>query len=109
VWTAHNPYDLAARLRGVELFVSTGDGRPGPLDGSATKADARQIEQALLPQNVTFVQRLHQLAIPVRFDAYGPGTHDWRYWNRELHRSLPLLLHALRHPTMAPPSPRPRR
>jgi diacylglycerol O-acyltransferase / trehalose O-mycolyltransferase len=27
---------------------------------------------------------------------YGPGTHTWPYWERELHRSLPLLLGALR-------------
>jgi diacylglycerol O-acyltransferase/trehalose O-mycolyltransferase len=26
----------------------------------------------------------------------GPGVHDWPYWQRELHRSLPLLLGAIR-------------
>jgi len=29
-------------------------------------------------------------------DFYGPATHDWPYWERELHRALPLLLDALR-------------
>ena len=47
---------------------------------------------------MAFVERLHQLGIPVRFDAYDPGTHDWPYWQRELHRSLPLLLAALERP-----------
>jgi diacylglycerol O-acyltransferase / trehalose O-mycolyltransferase len=96
VWAAHNPYDLAPRLRGVELFVSVGDGQPGPLDRGGDTRQAQQSERALRPQSVAFVERLRQLRIPVRFDAYSPGTHDWPYWQRELHRSLPLLLHALR-------------
>ncbi len=95
VWAAHNPTDLAARLRGVALFVSVGNGQPGPLDAPAPSQQARQLEQALQPQTLAFVRRLHQLAIPVQVDTYGPGTHDWPYWQRELHRSLPLLRHAL--------------
>jgi diacylglycerol O-acyltransferase / trehalose O-mycolyltransferase len=95
IWAAHNPYDLADRLRNVRLFVSVGDGQVGPLDRAATNGQLQQIEQALYPQNVAFVERLHQLDIPVEFDAYGPGTHNWPYWERALHRSLPLLLNSL--------------
>jgi diacylglycerol O-acyltransferase/trehalose O-mycolyltransferase len=96
VWSAHDPTALASRLRGVGLFVSAGDGRPGPLDGPAAPAQAARLERALYPQSLAFVARLRQLGIPVRFDDYGAGTHDWPYWQRELHRSLPLLLGALR-------------
>jgi diacylglycerol O-acyltransferase/trehalose O-mycolyltransferase len=96
IWAAHNPYDLAPRLRGVRLFVSVGDGRLGPLDRPTASGQAQEIEQSLHPQSRAFVQRLRQLGIPVTFDAYGPGTHDWPYFQRELHRSLPLLLAALR-------------
>jgi diacylglycerol O-acyltransferase / trehalose O-mycolyltransferase len=95
VWAAHNPYDLAPKLRGTRLFVSYGDGQPGPHD---TDPDAQGIEQYLYPQNTAFVKRLHQLGIPVTVDAYSPGTHEWRYWQRELHRSLPLLLAGLGTP-----------
>jgi hypothetical protein len=35
-WAGRNPYDLAPRLRGVRLFISVGNGEPGPLDGQAT-------------------------------------------------------------------------
>jgi diacylglycerol O-acyltransferase / trehalose O-mycolyltransferase len=98
IWAAHNPTDLAPRLRGVDLFVSVGTGQPGPLDRPAANSQARQIEQALHPQSVAFVRRIRQLGIAVQFDAYGPGIHDWPYWQRELHRSLPLLLHALQRP-----------
>jgi diacylglycerol O-acyltransferase / trehalose O-mycolyltransferase len=45
------------------------------------------------------VERLRQHGIPVQFHAYDPGTHDWPYWQRELHRSLPLLLNALHRPS----------
>jgi len=46
--------------------------------------------------NVAFATRLRQLGIEAATDFYGPGTHTWPYWERELHRSLPLLLRALR-------------
>jgi diacylglycerol O-acyltransferase / trehalose O-mycolyltransferase len=97
VWAAHNPYDLASKLRHTGLFVSFGDGQPGPLDGPAPDGDAQEIEKILYPQNTAFVERLHQLGIPITVDAYSPGTHDWPYWQRELHRSLPILLTALQH------------
>ncbi|HEX6677465.1 MAG TPA: alpha/beta hydrolase family protein [Actinomycetes bacterium] len=80
VWAAHNPYDLAPKLRGIRLFASVGNGQPGPLHGAATSGQAREIEHDLYPQNTAFVKRLRQLGIPVEFDAYGPGTHDWPYW-----------------------------
>jgi len=104
-WAAHNPYDLAPQLPKVGLFVSVGNGQPGPLDGPATNGQLQQIEQALYPQNLAFVERLRQLGIPVRFDNYGPGIHNWPYWQRELHRSLPMLLGALQRPAPAPTSP----
>jgi alpha-glucoside transport system permease protein len=107
LWAAHNPYDLAPRLRKVSLFVSVGNGQPGPLDGPATNGQLQQMEQALHPQNLAFVERLRQLGIPVRFDNYGPGIHNWPYWQRELHRSLPMLLGALQRPAAAPTSPTP--
>jgi len=62
----------------------------------STSARARRLERALLPENVAFVGRLRRSDIPVQFDAYGPGVHDWPYWQRELRRSLPLLLRGLR-------------
>jgi diacylglycerol O-acyltransferase / trehalose O-mycolyltransferase len=86
----------AARHSGKFRAAASGNGDLGPLDGPATGDGARQTEQALQPPNIVFVERLRQLGIPVTFDSYGAGTHDWPYWRRELHRSLPLLLRALR-------------
>jgi S-formylglutathione hydrolase FrmB len=45
--------------------------------------------------NQAFALRLQELGIPATIDDYGPGTHTWPYFERELHRALPLLLQAL--------------
>jgi diacylglycerol O-acyltransferase / trehalose O-mycolyltransferase len=90
VWAAHDPTELAGRLHGVRLFVSAGDGRPGPLDPPRTRRNA--VEVTVGRESHAFARRLRRLGIPARIDFYGPGTHDWPYWERELHRALPTLL-----------------
>ncbi len=93
VWKAHNPTANAAALKGTALYVAYGDGKIGPLDGSGTSADP--LEAWIAPMNDTFVHQLAALNIPVTVDAYGSGTHTWPYWQRDLHRWLPLALKAL--------------
>jgi diacylglycerol O-acyltransferase/trehalose O-mycolyltransferase len=51
-----------------------------------------RIESTVYRESRAFVARLRREHIPVRADFYGPGGHAWRYWERELHRALPLLL-----------------
>ena len=99
IWAAHDPVALAPRLRGTPLFVSVGDGTAGPFDHGRVQDGG--IEALLHPQNVALAQRLRRLHIPATIDFYGPGTHSWPYWQRELHRALPLLLRALGGPTRA--------
>jgi diacylglycerol O-acyltransferase / trehalose O-mycolyltransferase len=90
-WAAHNPTDLAPKLRGTALFLSVGNGKPGPFDdGARSPGEAR-----LYQQNLALRDRLRQLHIPFRGDFYGPGTHTWPYWQRELHRAWPMLIQAL--------------
>ena len=93
VWRAHNPYDLAPLLKGVRLFVSAGDGRPGPLDVSRSHADP--IESSIGAENVVFARRLRTLRLDATIDLYGSGTHNWVYWQRELHRAWPLISRGL--------------
>jgi S-formylglutathione hydrolase FrmB len=93
IWKAHNPLDLASALKGTPLYVSYGDGTPGPFDKGYVSPD--DLEGWIAAQNKTFVARLAVLKIPATVDAYGPGAHDWPYWERALHRSLPMLLKAL--------------
>jgi diacylglycerol O-acyltransferase/trehalose O-mycolyltransferase len=99
IWRVHDPDRLASRLRGTALFVAFGDGRPGPLDRpEAVAGGAGPLEARIHALNLAFVARLRTLEIPAQVHAYGPGTHDWPYWQRELHQALPLLLRSLRAP-----------
>jgi len=93
IWAAHNPYDLAGRLRGIGLYVSSGDGNPGPLDPPDTPADG--IEQWIYPQNVAFVARTRTLGLRLTADLYGAGTHTWPHWERALHRSFSMLMSSI--------------
>jgi diacylglycerol O-acyltransferase / trehalose O-mycolyltransferase len=89
-WAAHDPTALAPRLRGTRLFVSAGNGRPGPLDPPGTRRNA--VEATVHGESRAFAARLRRLGIPATSDFYGRGTHNWPYWERELERSLPVLL-----------------
>ena len=93
IWQAHDPYYLTRLLRHTPVFLSVGDGTAGPFDPPGT---IDELEAKLSLQNQALVARLEQVGVPLRTDFYGPGTHTWPYGERELHRSLPMLLGALR-------------
>lgn len=92
VWAAHDPYYLAPSLRRIPVFISCGNGQPGVLDPPGTGFDSTEAQ--LDAEAHALVGRLHGDRT-LHTDFYGGGTHDWPYWQRELHRSLPLLLRAL--------------
>jgi diacylglycerol O-acyltransferase / trehalose O-mycolyltransferase len=88
-WKQHNPYDLAPQLTRIPLFISAGNGDPGPLDEPGTAPDS--IEPSINAENKKFVQHLRKVGASVTVDLYGDGTHNWVYWQRELHRAWPIL------------------
>ncbi|MFW6692320.1 alpha/beta hydrolase [Streptomyces sp. MAR4 CNX-425] len=94
IWAAHDPYHLAKRLKSTPVYLSCGDGTAGPFDPpgatSALEADFERQNQALAEK----LKRVGAKKVTTHF--YGPGTHRWEYWERELHASLPMLLGALR-------------
>ncbi|MFF4866502.1 alpha/beta hydrolase [Streptomyces sp. NPDC001231] len=94
IWEAHDPYYLAKRLKSVPVYLSCGDGTTGPLDSpgstSALEADFNRQNHVLAAE----LERVGAKHVTTNF--YGPGTHGWAYWQRELHASLPMLLGALR-------------
>ncbi|WP_432103097.1 alpha/beta hydrolase [Streptomyces sp. bgisy091] len=94
IWKAHDPFHLAERLKPVPVYLSSGDGTTGPLDvpgsTSALEADFNRQNHALAAE----LKRVGAKHVTTHF--YGPGTHAWAYWERELHASLPMLLSALR-------------
>ena len=86
-WRRHDQTALLPALKGLPLFVSAGDGR-------GAKRDA--IEAEVGAESRAFARRARALHVPLHAELYPGGTHDWPYWQRELHRALPLLLAPLR-------------
>ncbi|WP_405139026.1 alpha/beta hydrolase [Nocardia sp. NBC_01388] len=107
-WTANDPYLHADRLRGTAVYVSTGNGLPGPLDtldgpgihGSAAKLVGQLtsggVLEAITDQCALALRdRLQTLGIPATFNLRPAGTHSWGYWQQDLHDSWPLFARAL--------------
>jgi diacylglycerol O-acyltransferase/trehalose O-mycolyltransferase len=104
-WRAHLPLSVADRLRSLVLLeLRTGNGKPGPLDERGTRSGcgACRVERFLHPANVRLHERLRRLGISHVWDDYGPGTHDWPYWRRDLRETLPGLIRVLAPATRAP-------
>ncbi|WP_344829285.1 alpha/beta hydrolase family protein [Actinocorallia longicatena] len=107
-WMDHDPYVLADRLRGTGLYLSAGNGDQGPLDkglleqiGSAGTDGAQtyilgSISERLVGMtNQDLVAKLKALGIPVTASLYGPGFHQWGYWDREYKKAWPLIMKAI--------------
>ncbi|ONM49894.1 alpha/beta hydrolase [Nocardia donostiensis] len=112
VWEANDLYHLADALTGLPVYLSSGDGTIGDLDPPGTSReplfpeidrlaaefppDVVDLTEAVMHESSrTVADRLRALgADPVTH--FTAGTHSPPYWERELHRSLPMLLEALR-------------
>ncbi|RZS39251.1 S-formylglutathione hydrolase FrmB [Herbihabitans rhizosphaerae] len=93
IWMSRNPYDNAEKLRGTQLYISSGNGNAGPLDPPGGALDF--IEPGTQMSSRALTDRLKQLGIPVTTNFYGNGTHTWPYWQRELHNSYPMIVKSL--------------
>jgi esterase/lipase superfamily enzyme len=99
-WRAHDPSDLAANLRGLNLTIRTGNGMPGGPYGPSSGRDP--VEFAVHQMSISFHDRLRALGIPSVWDDYGPGGHRWPYWQRDLRQTLPTLMSVFAHPRPSP-------
>ncbi|ONH32907.1 alpha/beta hydrolase [Pseudofrankia asymbiotica] len=88
-WLYTNPAAQLWRLTNVGLFVSAGNGNPGPLDPPGRESDL--LDAITLANSTTFVNLARLGGLKPTVDFYGAGTHSWPYWNRELARSWPVL------------------
>lgn len=99
-WPAHDPSANAEKLRGKDIFVSTGNGAPGPYELGAPDvvekvAIGGPLEVASNSCAQLFEHRLAQLDIPATFLFRPYGTHSWPYWQDDLRAAWPTLAHAL--------------
>ncbi|WP_416382303.1 alpha/beta hydrolase [Nocardia transvalensis] len=107
-WEANDPYVQAEKLRGVELYISSGNGMPGKHDvmndpyiipgprgglerqiivGGAIEAATHYCSQNMR-------DKLAELGIPATFN-FTAGTHSWGYWEDNLKHSWPVLARGL--------------
>ncbi|MBW8485403.1 alpha/beta hydrolase [Actinomadura parmotrematis] len=90
LWRQHDPHELADRLAGVRVYVSAGDGGPGPLDPRPA-AGPDVVEALARAGSADFTGKLARLGVPATRHFYA-GTGGWPYWRRELAAALPLLV-----------------
>src|SRR5262249_32285097 len=99
--TAHDPYSLADKLRGVSLYMSAGSGTEGSFDkpsdvpGFSTNLTGTGLEilSRLTTQNLAAKLNKLTIAAPAEFRA--SGTHSWPYWDFEMRSSWPQAASAL--------------
>ena len=105
-WKANDPLLRAGELRGTSLYLSAASGLPGKYDttryvpsplvlgdqivvGGAIEAATRMCTEDL-------AAKLGRLRIPVTVDRPAGGSHSWRYWQDQLHKSWPQLARSIR-------------
>jgi S-formylglutathione hydrolase FrmB len=101
-WQGHDPADLVTNLRGVDVWLYTATGAPGPYDPPAPNPGASGIEFLTHESTTSFVQRAQQQGVPVHVDDYVYGTHSFPYWARDLREYLSPLMQTFAHPATAP-------
>jgi len=90
-WRAHDPPQLAVNLTHTKLYLYTGNGQSGPLDPPGTTG-TDQIEALAQQATVGFHNVLQTVGIHSFFEDYGPGTHTFAYWARDLRDVLPKFM-----------------
>ncbi|MGW4530243.1 alpha/beta hydrolase [Nocardia sp. NPDC004340] len=99
-WSAHDPYELAERLKGVSLYISSGSGSGGvrggaTIPGVSTDWSGTALEILARMSSRQFAAKLDKLSIPVSVNYRAAGTHAWPYWDFEMRQSWPQAAAAL--------------
>ncbi|MEU0540687.1 alpha/beta hydrolase family protein [Nocardia sp. NPDC005978] len=100
LWLRHDPFVFASRLRdnGTRLWISSGNGVPGPRDAVRSPLDAFNVTNASGLESVALA---NTRAFQARMDSLGPsnavfdytpdGVHSWHYWQDQVFKMLPDL------------------
>lgn len=114
-WVANDPVAQAHKFVGQRdrnelpaMFISTGNGLPGPHESmenwrlrNSIPALANQaivggiIEAATQYCTANLARRFADLRIPAHFDFAPNGTHSWGYWQDDLKQSWPMMANAM--------------
>ena len=105
-WRGHDPSTLLPNLRGTDIWLSTGDGRPGRYDDPVTDPGGipggTGIESLTNASTEAFHRHLVEERVPHTWDDYGAGTHSWPYWARDLRRHIGPLMRRFDNPRPRP-------
>ncbi|WP_240679492.1 MULTISPECIES: alpha/beta hydrolase [Nocardia] len=97
-WSRNDATVQAELLRGLPIYISTGNGVPGPQDlpyGVGNTVNAMSLESMTTTATQIFRDRIAALGITARVDIVN-GTHTWPYWQQALATARPMILDALR-------------
>ncbi|WP_228806472.1 alpha/beta hydrolase [Nocardia cyriacigeorgica] len=107
-WVKNDPYVNAEGLRGLDLYISTGNGLPGmydTLNGPYALPGAYGLANQIVIGGVieagtnfcthNLKNKLDSLGIPATYNFRDSGTHSWGYWRDEFQRSWPVLAKGL--------------
>ncbi|WP_083733458.1 alpha/beta hydrolase [Actinomadura sp. CNU-125] len=97
VWRQHDATVMVEKLKGVGVYVSCGNGEPGPHDNpNAAMWDAGRVgERLAYRMNVNFIEAAEKAGVEVTDSLYGKGMHNWKYWRPELAKSFPMVAGAI--------------
>ncbi|WP_040805454.1 alpha/beta hydrolase [Nocardia concava] len=103
LWAANDPVINAEKLRGTNLYISSGSGipllkdveyytkaAPGP-QGDINLALGMLIEGGVDACTHNLKNKLDSINIPATYQFDPVGTHYWPYWENALHNSWPML------------------
>lgn len=96
-WRRNDPTVQAELLRGLPMYISAGNGVPGPSDVPYWFGDtinAMGLEAMAMMAAQIFRDRVTALGIPARIDIVN-GTHTWPYWEQAITTARPMILDAL--------------
>ncbi|GAB2628560.1 alpha/beta hydrolase family protein [Prescottella soli] len=107
-WVQNDPVVNAEKLRGTQLYITTGSGLPGAherlddpgIDGKVGALANQAIVGGVIEAATNYcthnlAYRLADLKIPATFDFRPGGTHSWGYWKDDLHNSWPMIARSM--------------
>jgi hypothetical protein len=104
-WRGHNPTDLAANLRDIDLQVRTANGIPNPSIGEGEGSGdvpSCVVEKGVQMASVDLHQQLDALGIAHAWKDYGPGCHTVPNFRREIVDTLAVFARVLADPPGPP-------
>ncbi len=100
-WKEHDPYLHVDKLKGMSLYVSSGNGligqydTPSTLPYLATNYAGVGLEVLARVTSTQFATTLNRKGVAAQVVYRPSGTHTWPYWEFEMHQAWPQAARAL--------------